>query len=76
MIFITNLMIMTHDDHCNHNDFSDVPWADDHDTTRDLNMYLGHMIIESERAFSPKSIKTLAQTLIRSTPIRSKKNQN
>ena len=45
MIIITNLMIMNHDDHFDNDDFSDVPWADDHDTTRDLNMYLGHMII-------------------------------
>ena len=29
----------------------------------------------SKQAFSPKSIKTLAQTLIRSTPIRSKKSK-
>ena len=24
---------------------SDVPWADDHDTPKDHNMYLGHMIM-------------------------------
>ena len=45
MIIITNLMIMNHDDHFDNDDFSDVPWADDQDTPKDHNMYLGHMIM-------------------------------
>ena len=34
-----NLMIMNHTDYCDHDDFSDVPWANDHDTPKNHNIF-------------------------------------
>ena len=30
---------MNHTDYCDHDDFSDVPWANDHDTPKNHSMF-------------------------------------